>query len=88
MLRRVAAQPPGPLPTMIPKSSISRAVRFSLGLAGAVVVAFNLSRQTAATGGIEGRIFDAGRASISIRARITVEGTAQEMFTEEGATFA
>lgn len=41
-----------------------------------------LAAQTAAPGNIEGRVFDAGRAEYLEKARLTIEGTSLETFTD------
>ena len=43
--------------------------------------------QGAATGTIEGRVFDAGRGEYLERARLVIEGTSQETFTEAGGPY-
>ena len=49
----------------------------------ATVLAATLFAQTPATGTIEGRVFDPARAEYLERARVTVEGTSLETFTDE-----
>jgi iron complex outermembrane recepter protein len=59
----------------------------------ALLVAFgwfcltSLPAQSARTGVIEGKVFDAGRGEFLENARITLEGTAQETFTEAGGQY-
>ncbi len=43
--------------------------------------------QIAATGTIEGRVFDAGRGEYLERVRLTLEGTAQEVFSDAGGFY-
>jgi hypothetical protein len=54
----------------------------ALFLAGTVTIA-----QPAATGSIEGRVFDAGRGEFLEKARVTVEGTAAETLTDSSGQF-
>src|SRR2546423_1420032 len=43
--------------------------------------------QVAATGSIEGRVYDSSRGGYLQNARITVEGTTLETFTDDGGYF-
>ena len=43
--------------------------------------------QTSATGTIEGRVFDTGRGEYLERARLTIEGTAMEAFSDESGQY-
>ena len=46
-----------------------------------------LSAQGSTTGGIEGRVLDVGRGDYLENARVTIEGTALETFTDSGGYF-
>ena len=46
-----------------------------------------LRAQTPTTGMIEGRVFDSGRAEYLERARLTVEGTTLETFSDESGQY-
>src|SRR5687768_15651591 len=52
----------------------------SLGISSAMA-------QSPATGSIEGRVFDAGRGEYLENARVTIEGTTLEAFTDSGGTY-
>ncbi len=65
---------------------LSRIVSFARALcavAGFFSFAALTFAQSAATGVIEGRVFDPARSGYLERARVTLEGTAQETFTDE-----
>ncbi len=53
----------------------------------ALILTFTAVAQVAITGGIEGRVFDAGRGEYLENARVTIEGTALETFTDPSGTF-
>ncbi len=52
-----------------------------------LLLAAVLRAQTPATGTIEGRVFDSGRGEYLVNARLTVEGTALEAFTDEAGQY-
>ncbi len=52
-----------------------------------LILAAVLRAQTPATGTIEGRVFDSGRGEYLVNARLTVEGTALEAFTDEAGQY-
>src|SRR6185369_11174922 len=56
----------------------------AVGLAG---LALSLHAQTAATGAIEGRVFDSRRGTYLEKARITIDGSKQEAFTDSTGGF-
>src|SRR5689334_19491351 len=72
---------------MIPLRSFRFVIRVTLvtlGLAGSTVFLF---AQAAATGSIEGRVFDAGRGEYLENARVTIEGTNLEALTDSGGYY-
>ncbi len=52
-----------------------------------VLLSVGLRAQTAATGTIEGRVFDAGRGEYLENVRVTLEGTTQETFTDSSGQY-
>jgi hypothetical protein len=56
--------------------------RFAFAVPALLLLA-PLAAQSAGTGTIEGRVFDPARGEYLERARVTVEGTSQEAFTDE-----
>ncbi len=58
-----------------------------LGLCAAALLGAIARGQTAATGSIEGRVFDAARGAYLQNARVTIEGTTLEAFTDDGGYF-
>jgi len=56
--------------------------RRALSVALALVLNASLNAQTAATGSIEGRVFDTRRAQYLETAHVTIEGSKQETFTD------
>ncbi len=65
-------------PTTLP----SRIARHCLAVLGAVVFAALLSAQAVSTGSIEGRVFNARRGEYVENARITVDGSNQQVLTD------
>src|SRR5436190_23192656 len=66
------------------KSSFIHRIRAARLLAGILfAAALPVFAQTAATGTIEGRVFNPANGSYLENARITVEGTAMETFTDD-----
>ena len=61
--------------------------RLFFAIAGIVGFATTLGAQSAATGTVEGRVFDAGRGEYLERARLTIEGTTQEAFTDSSGQY-
>src|SRR3954462_3711845 len=61
--------------------------RRSLWIAAFFGCAVSLLAQSVGTGTIEGRVFDAGRGEFLEKARVTVEGTTQEAFTDSSGKF-
>lgn len=61
----------------------SRFVRSCFVTLGCVLFAAVLSAQAPATGSIEGRVYDPARSNYLERARVTLEGTSHETFTDE-----
>ena len=57
-------------------------VRRCLAVAGVFLFATILGAQAVSTGTIEGRVFDSRRGTYLEKARITVDGSKQEMFTD------
>ncbi len=53
----------------------------------AVLFSLSLRAQTAATGTIEGRVYDAGRSGYLEKARLTIEGTGLQAFTDESGQY-
>ena len=58
-----------------------------LAVLTATVLAATVAAQTPATGSIEGRVFDAGRGGYLERARLTLEGTTQEAFSDSSGYY-
>jgi iron complex outermembrane recepter protein len=56
-------------------------------LAAGILFASRVSAQVAGTGTIEGRVFDQRRGEYLEKARIRVEGTAQEVLTDSAGTY-
>jgi TonB-dependent receptor len=71
---------------MNPRSSRSLLVRVSLAIASLFLVVA-ATAQTAGTGTIEGRVFDSGRNEYLEKARLSLEGTGQEVFTDSGGFY-
>jgi iron complex outermembrane receptor protein len=69
-----------------PRFSWRRHVALAVGLAGAVAASAALHAQSAAvaaaTGSIEGRVFNAATGQFAERVRLTVDGTGLETFTD------
>ncbi len=63
--------------------ALSLLLRRCLALAGLALATAALTAQSPATGTLEGRIFDPARAGYLERARVTLEGTSLETFTDE-----
>jgi iron complex outermembrane recepter protein len=63
--------------------SFCHAVRWCLATAGAFVFACGLSAQATGTGTVEGRVFDVRRGEYLEKARITVDGSTLETFTDD-----
>jgi iron complex outermembrane recepter protein len=63
------------------------AARTSVALFFALVLTFTANAQSASNGAIEGRIFDEARGEFLQNARVTVEGTQLETFTDDGGYF-
>jgi hypothetical protein len=72
----------GTLPTMKPQAHLPTILRLGLAIAGSYFFGAALFAQNAGAGTIEGRVFDAGRHEYLEKARLTVEGTALETFTD------
>ncbi len=68
---------------MNPSPALARFVRHCLAVLACTLFTASLAAQSAATGTIEGRVFDPARAEYLERARVTLEGSAQETFTDE-----
>ena len=66
--------------------SFISAARLWLGAWLALVLVASASAQSAPTGSIEGRVFDTRRAQYLEMARVTVEGSQQETFTDAANT--
>ena len=58
-----------------------------LAVLTATVLAATVVAQNPATGSIEGRVFDAGRGGYLERARLTLEGTTQEAFSDSSGYY-
>ena len=58
-----------------------------LAVLAATVLAATVAAQNPATGSIEGRVFDAGRGGYLERARLTLEGTTQEAFSDSSGYY-
>ena len=63
------------------------ALRFWLAMAAGLTGAVRLGAQSAATGTIEGRVFDPRRGEYVEKARITVEGTKLEVLTDSTGSY-
>src|SRR5688500_9694979 len=70
--------------TIGPSMSVARAC---VAIAAAVFFTLNALAQSANTGVIEGRVLDAARGEYLENARITVEGTSLEAFTDAGGFY-
>src|SRR5687767_2948053 len=70
--------------TIAPSMFVARAC---VALAVALFVTMCARAQSANTGAIEGRVFDAARGEYLENARITVEGTSLEAFTDTGGFY-
>lgn len=73
-----------PLQSAVRYFSLARSL---LAVAGVLVFTAWCAAQSAATGSIEGRVFDAGRGEFLENARVTIEGTGRETFTEAGGQY-
>ena len=62
-------------------------VRVLLALASIFTLTSSASAQSTSTGTIEGRVFDAARGEYLENARVTIEGTTLEAFTEAGGLY-
>ncbi len=67
--------------------TVSFFARCALGLACLLSMVGVVFAQSAATGTIEGRVFDPARNGYLERVRVTLEGTAQETFTDESGRY-
>ena len=70
-----------------PSFSFASLARMLLAVAGVLGFVASSIAQTAATGTIEGRVFDSGRGEFLEKARLTVEGTGLATFTEAGGQY-
>ncbi len=61
--------------------------RFLRCVGATLALAATLRAQAPATGTIEGRVFDSGRGEYLVNARLTVEGTTLEAFTDEAGQY-
>ncbi len=65
-------------------TAVSRVV---IAVGGVALAAASLSAQPRATGIIEGRVFDARRGEFVEKARLTVEGTREEVLSDSGGQY-
>src|SRR5512140_3819203 len=72
---------------MNPNCSIRFLIRVALATLGFAGTAGALFAQASTTGSIEGRVYDAGRGEYLENARVTVEGTNLEAFTDSGGFY-
>ncbi len=72
---------------MLPSALCAGLFRFLLRAGAALLLAATLRAQAPATGAIEGRVFDVGRGEYLVNARLTIEGTTLEAFTDEAGQY-
>lgn len=75
-----------PLPMLLQRLH-SLFVRLGAAAFGALILAAAALAQSPANGTIEGRVFDSGRGEYLEKARLTIEGTALETFTDAGGFY-
>src|SRR5688500_10908853 len=73
--------------TVTLSGSVARISRGFAALSFALIFLCGLRAQAASSGTIEGRVFDAGRGEYLEQARLVIEGTGQETFTDSSGQY-